>query len=398
MSVRRGRAAARARPARRGRRYRPHLTLARCRMPADVTRTGRGAVRLPGTRRGRPERSAPGPQPLGGPGPGTSRWRAGRCGRLGHAGDPSPGHVDWLSFSRMGTAARSAGRSSAVSSLEPLREPGLTAAADALDQRPCLGRHGQHYLPAVGRVRRAAHQAALLEHRDYAGHRRRLYLLVVRELARGHRTWRSSADSAASWMSEMTVSVPPVQGAPSAQAPREPADRNPQAVASPARSVVAASLPSAQASTKYVSCAARRSYNPEAGSPLGVCGRSEPESAGSADPESGAPRRRRRGSGRPPVDPRHHHGLGARPDDRALVLRNELPADVRWWVWTCLTGLPDRASSGSGTCRYSSAAGQDRGRARTARPGLSSPRGTCPADSGSNTVSSTETPGKSTRS
>ena len=44
------------------RRFQPHMTLARCRMPADVTEPGRGAGQLPGTAvDGRP--CSPGPQP-----------------------------------------------------------------------------------------------------------------------------------------------------------------------------------------------------------------------------------------------------------------------------------------------------------------------------------------------
>ena len=76
-----------------------------------------------------------------------------------------------------------------------------------------------------------------------------------------------------------------------------------------------------------------------------------------------------------------------------LIVRSSLPADQRWWIWTCVCGL------GMGLfalwyvprlkrARERSAAGRTDG-----KPGQSAPR-----DNGSNTVSSTETPGKSTRS
>src|SRR6185312_16804006 len=71
--------------------------------------------------------------------------------------------------------------------LQALGQPGLTAAADPLHQVPALVGHGQDDLPAVGGVRLAPDQAALLEHRDHPGHRRRLDLLVVGELAGSHR-------------------------------------------------------------------------------------------------------------------------------------------------------------------------------------------------------------------
>ena len=78
-------------------------------------------------------------------------------------------------------------------------------------------------------------------------------------------------------------------------------------------------------------------------------------------------------------------------------LRGDLPADVRWWVWTCLTGvlmglfglwyvplLKDRRARMAGE------------RERLAETQVSP--GYVSRDNGSNTVSSTETPGKSTRS
>ena len=85
-----------------------------------------------------------------------------------------------------------------------------------------------------------------------------------------------------------------------------------------------------------------------------------------------------------------------------LVVRSELPADVRWWTWTCVTGLlmglfglwyvpvlkRRRARMAADRAGAVAAAGQE--------AQLSS--GYESRDNGSNTVSSTETPGKSTRS
>jgi hypothetical protein len=78
-------------------------------------------------------------------------------------------------------------------------------------------------------------------------------------------------------------------------------------------------------------------------------------------------------------------------------VRSHLPADVRWWVWTCLTGV----LMGLFGLWYVPLLKRRRARiaaerARLAETQLSS--GYVSRDSGSNTVSSTETPGKSTRS
>jgi Protein of unknown function (DUF2530) len=97
-----------------------------------------------------------------------------------------------------------------------------------------------------------------------------------------------------------------------------------------------------------------------------------------------------------------------------LIVRDSLRSDVRWWIWTCVAGL------GLGLFglwylprlkRSRARAAQSRAQALLARaeepaaaadlpapqdpaaPGQSAPRA-----SGSNTVSSTETPGRSTRS
>ncbi len=78
-----------------------------------------------------------------------------------------------------------------------------------------------------------------------------------------------------------------------------------------------------------------------------------------------------------------------------LIVRDKLPAGSRWWIWTCATGL----AMGLFALWYVPVL--KRGRARTAarRAQPSGPAsGYVSRDSGSNTVSSTETPGSSTRS
>ena len=78
-------------------------------------------------------------------------------------------------------------------------------------------------------------------------------------------------------------------------------------------------------------------------------------------------------------------------------LRSELPADVRWWVWTCLTGV----LMGLFGLWYVPLLKRRRARIAADRARLAETQlspGYVSRDSGSNTVSSTETPGKSTRS
>ena len=74
-----------------------------------------------------------------------------------------------------------------------------------------------------------------------------------------------------------------------------------------------------------------------------------------------------------------------------LIVRGSLPADARWWIWTCVTGLAMGLFGLWYVPRFKRA--RARAAARRAAAAQSAPR-----DSGSNTVSSTDTPGKSTRS
>jgi hypothetical protein len=70
-----------------------------------------------------------------------------------------------------------------------------------------------------------------------------------------------------------------------------------------------------------------------------------------------------------------------------LIVRGSLPAGQRWWVWTCVAGL----AFGIFGLWYVP-------RLKRGRAGAGAELQSAPRDSGSNTVSSTETPGKSTRS
>jgi Protein of unknown function (DUF2530) len=78
-----------------------------------------------------------------------------------------------------------------------------------------------------------------------------------------------------------------------------------------------------------------------------------------------------------------------------LVARDALPAGSRWWLWTCVTGL----AMGLFGLWYVPVLkrGRRRGAERRGQPsGVDS--GYVSRDSGSKTVSSTETPGRSTKS
>ena len=82
-----------------------------------------------------------------------------------------------------------------------------------------------------------------------------------------------------------------------------------------------------------------------------------------------------------------------------LVVRSELPADVRWWIWTCAIGV----LMGVFGLWYVPLLKRKRARmaaerARAAEEEAQLSSGYESRESGSNTVSSTETPGKSTRS
>jgi len=73
-----------------------------------------------------------------------------------------------------------------------------------------------------------------------------------------------------------------------------------------------------------------------------------------------------------------------------LIVRGSLPADARWWIWTCVAGL----AMGLFALWYVPRFKRARARAAARRAAAQS----APRDSGSNTVSSTDTPGKSTMS
>ena len=76
-----------------------------------------------------------------------------------------------------------------------------------------------------------------------------------------------------------------------------------------------------------------------------------------------------------------------------LIVRDSLPAGQRWWIWTCVCGL----AMGLFAAWYVPRLKRSRARAAARR---AEPRQdqSAPRDNGSNTVSSTDTPGRSTRS
>ena len=73
-----------------------------------------------------------------------------------------------------------------------------------------------------------------------------------------------------------------------------------------------------------------------------------------------------------------------------LIVRNSLPHNARWWIWTCAAGV----AMGLFALWYVPRLKRGRARAAARREQAQS----APRDSGSNTVSSTDTPGKSTMS
>ena len=85
-----------------------------------------------------------------------------------------------------------------------------------------------------------------------------------------------------------------------------------------------------------------------------------------------------------------------------LVIRDSLPADQRWWIWTCVCGIAfgifaswyvPRLKRGRARAAARRAEGEPSEGAEGSEGAQSAPR-----DSGSNTVSPTEIPGSSTRS
>jgi hypothetical protein len=83
-----------------------------------------------------------------------------------------------------------------------------------------------------------------------------------------------------------------------------------------------------------------------------------------------------------------------------LIVRNSLPTGSRWWIWTCVAGV----AMGLFALWYVPRLKRGRARAASRRTVLAgqglADQGaqSAPRDSGSNTVSSTDTPGKSTMS
>ena len=73
-----------------------------------------------------------------------------------------------------------------------------------------------------------------------------------------------------------------------------------------------------------------------------------------------------------------------------LIVRGSVPSDHRWWIWTCAAGL----AMGLFALWYVPRFKRSRARAAARRAAAQS----APRASGSNTVSSTVTPGKSTMS
>jgi len=94
-----------------------------------------------------------------------------------------------------------------------------------------------------------------------------------------------------------------------------------------------------------------------------------------------------------------------------LIIRDSLRADERWWIWTCVAGLAlglfgywylprlKRARIRSAQAHGSPGTPEPPAQVpEAARLDAGAPDQSAPRDSGSNTVSSTDTPGKSTKS
>ena len=90
-----------------------------------------------------------------------------------------------------------------------------------------------------------------------------------------------------------------------------------------------------------------------------------------------------------------------------LIVRGSLPAGERWWVWTCVGGLAfglfglwyvPRLKRGRARAAAERSGADGVAAGGTDGSGRGQPAQSAPRDSDSNTVSSTETPGRSTRS
>ena len=97
-----------------------------------------------------------------------------------------------------------------------------------------------------------------------------------------------------------------------------------------------------------------------------------------------------------------------------LIVRSALPADGQWWIWTCAAGVAmglfalwyvprfkrarARAAARRARDRPAPRGGNPEDLQDSDQPALRDSDQSAPRDNGSKTVSSTETPGKSTRS
>ena len=97
-----------------------------------------------------------------------------------------------------------------------------------------------------------------------------------------------------------------------------------------------------------------------------------------------------------------------------LIVRSALPADGQWWIWTCAAGVAmglfalwyvprfKRARARSAARRARDRQAQQDSELPTMpdsdQPAMRDSDQSAPRDNGSKTVSSTETPGKSTMS
>ena len=78
-----------------------------------------------------------------------------------------------------------------------------------------------------------------------------------------------------------------------------------------------------------------------------------------------------------------------------LVLREQIPASDRWWIWTCAVGVAMGLFALWYVPRFKRARARKAQRRAEPRAAAAQPE---PGSSDSKTVSSTETPGTSTRS